>query len=54
MFYNFSPCFRGTERLFSVKYLFGEANIALDFLLLEDGYKKIDERNAVFRRERKH
>ena len=29
--------FRGTQRLFSVKYLFGEANIANNFLLLEDG-----------------
>ena len=27
---------RGTQRLFSVKYLFGEANNALNFLLLED------------------
>ena len=27
---------RGTQRLLSVKYLFGEANVALDFLLLED------------------
>ena len=27
---------RGTQRLFSVKYLFGEANIAQNFLLLED------------------
>ena len=29
--------FRGTLRLFSVKYLFREANIAQNFLLLEDG-----------------
>ena len=29
--------FRGIQRLFSVKYLFGEANIAWNFLLLEDG-----------------
>ena len=29
--------FWGTQRLFSVKYLFGEANIALNVLLLEDG-----------------
>ena len=28
---------RGTQRLFSVKYLFGEANIAYNFLLIEDG-----------------
>ena len=28
---------RGTQRLFSLKYLFGEANIAQNFLLLEDG-----------------
>ena len=27
--------YRGTQRLFSVKYLFGEANIAQNFLLLE-------------------
>ena len=29
--------YRGSKRLFSVKYLFGEANIAWNFLLLEDG-----------------
>ena len=29
--------FRGTQRPFSVKYLFAEANIAQNFLLLEDG-----------------
>ena len=28
---------RGTQQLFSVKYVFGEANITWDFLLLEDG-----------------
>ena len=28
---------RGTQRLFFVKYLFGEAKIALNFLWLEDG-----------------
>ena len=28
---------RGTQRLFSEKYLLGEANIAQNFLLLEDG-----------------
>ena len=28
---------RGTQRLFSVKHLFGEPNIAQNFLLLEDG-----------------
>ena len=27
----------GTERLFPVKYLFGEAKIAYNFLLLEEG-----------------
>ena len=27
----------GTQRLFSVKYLFGKANIAQNFLLLEEG-----------------
>ena len=31
------PCFRGTQRLFSVRYLFGEAKIAYNFLLLEEG-----------------
>ena len=35
---NFSVyCFRGTQRLFSVKYLFGEAKIAQNFLQLEEG-----------------
>ena len=29
--------FSGTQRLFSVKYLFGEANITQNFLLLENG-----------------
>ena len=29
--------FGGTQRLFSVEYLFGEANINLNFLLLEEG-----------------
>ena len=29
--------------LFSVKYLFGEANIAYNFLWLEDGSKFLDE-----------
>ena len=29
----------GTQRLFPVKYLFGEANINLNFLVLEDGLK---------------
>ena len=28
---------RGNQRLFSVKYLCGEAKIAYNFLLLEDG-----------------
>ena len=27
----------GTQRLFSVKYLLGEADVALNFLVLEDG-----------------
>ena len=31
--------FGGTQRLFPVKYLFGEANINLNFLVLEDGLK---------------
>ena len=30
---------RSTEQLFSVKYLFGEANIASNFLFLEDNLK---------------
>ena len=34
---NLRAQFRGTQRLFSVKYLFGEANIALNFPLLEEG-----------------
>ena len=29
---------RGTQRLFSLKYLIAEANIAKNFLLLEDDY----------------
>ena len=42
------PClFRGTVRPFSVKYLFGEANIAWDFLLLEDGWKFLDDRSTL-------
>ena len=32
-----SGVLRGTQRLFSVKYLFGEANMAQNFLLLEYG-----------------
>ena len=36
---------RGIQRLFSVKYLFEEVNIAKNFLLLEDGYKFQDERS---------
>ena len=34
---------RGTQRKFSVKYLFAEANIAKNFLLLEYGYKCLDD-----------
>ena len=34
-------------RLFSVKYLFAEANIAENFLLLEDGYKFLDDRFTI-------
>ena len=34
---NLPPLIRGTQRLFSVKYLFGEANTAWKFLLLEYG-----------------
>ena len=30
--------YRGTQRLLSVKYLFGEANIAKNFLLPEDDH----------------
>ena len=29
---------QGHQRLFSLKYLFGETNIAKNFLLLKDGY----------------
>ena len=34
---------RGTQRLFSVKYLFGEANATQNFLLLEDSLKFLDD-----------
>ena len=34
---------RGTKRLFSVKYLFWEAKIALNFLWLEEGWKFLDD-----------
>ena len=34
---------RGTQRTFSVKYLFAEANIAKNFLVLEYGYKFLDD-----------
>ena len=34
---------RSTQRVFSVKYLFGEANIAWNLLQLEDSYKFLDE-----------
>ena len=30
---------RGTQRVFSVEYMFGEANIAYNFLLLKEGLK---------------
>ena len=36
---------KGTQRLFSVKYLFWEANNCLNFLLLEDSEKFLDERS---------
>ena len=36
---------RGTQRLFSVKYLIGEANITYNFLLLEDGLTFLDDRS---------
>ena len=29
----------------TVQYLFGEANIAANFLLLKDGYKFLDDRS---------
>ena len=35
----------GTKRLFSVKYLFGEANIVQNFLLFKGGYKFLDDRS---------
>ena len=38
-----SKSVRGTQRLFSVKYLFGETNIASNFLLLEDNQKFPDD-----------
>ena len=31
--------------MFSLNYLFGEANIAFNFVLLEDGWKFIDDRS---------
>ena len=38
----------GTQRLFSVKHLLGEANIDyMNFLLLEDGYKFLDDRSIT-------
>ena len=43
---NDSKLNRGTQRLFSVKYLFGEANFAYNFLLLEYGQKFLDERST--------
>ena len=36
------------QRLFSVKYLIREANVAWKFLLLEDGYKFLDDMNVPF------
>ena len=36
---------RDIQQLFSGKYRFGEANIAYNFLLLEDGYKFLDDRS---------
>ena len=32
---------RGTQQLFSVKYVFGESNITYNFLLLEDGLNEL-------------
>ena len=37
---------KGTQRLFSVNYLLGEANIAWNFLVLEDGEKCLDDRST--------
>ena len=44
MIYRLPSCFspgdsiiKGTRRLFSVKYLFGEANVAQNYLLRKDG-----------------
>ena len=36
---------RGTERLCSVKYLFEEAKIAYNFLLLEESFNFLDGRS---------
>ena len=36
---------RGTQRLFSVKYRFGEAHITYNFPSLEDGKKVLDDRS---------
>ena len=38
-------CFRGTQRLLSVKYLCGEANIARIFFFLRTAKKFLDERS---------
>ena len=43
--WSFTRASRGTQRLFSVKYLLGEADVALNFLLLEDGQKFLDDRS---------
>ena len=40
------PNTRGTQRMFSVKYLFREANIAQNFPLLEDGFKLLDSESC--------
>ena len=37
------------EPLFSVKYLFGEAKIAYNCLLLQEGYKFLDDRSLLSR-----
>ena len=43
--FNKEQFIKGTQRLFSVKYLFGEANIAYHFLFLENGLKFLDDRS---------
>ena len=53
-FYHSSPCFRGTERLFSVKLKSVRRNKhCRGFSIAWGRLQKINDRNAVFRRKRK-